>query len=376
MATVTLIPEYPIPNKPVQVLFSADNASCNFIRVWVTVAPVGSSLDKSIKNTQDQRNRFEVFNGTPGSDFPLNTSFDKGGKYTFVIQEYKKGSGYGGAYQGDPDGGDLEQQLGSEQTVYIFIGQRLTQVIGPAQARSVITLWVWDDTIRTTFKSIHGEDTPSITATPLTDRIKSSIDSSEVKTALANLVGVNCNTAIGALSTYVNDYFDNWNAHAVNTSVHNDPDSFNRLDSSLRSASTSSTLKDFVNKSISLQKMHYLNDNALDFASAMSGTQVGPGLADFHDASDRMHLSLYSSVGSFDEAFGALVDLIRCYEAHRITMGVHSNIDGTNVMSALSPLMLVHKAYLSNIATDNPTPPEAQSAGAQILISAAGFKEV
>ncbi len=375
MATVTLIPTYPIPNRPTQLVFNAQQSGCNFVRVWVTVAPTDSTFDKSIKSTLDPRNRVEVFSDTPGSDFPLNTIFDKGGKYTFIIQEYKKGSGYGGGYQGDPDGSDLEVSLGSEYTVFVYVGQRMTQVIGPPQLRATINVWVWDSNIRATHKSIHGEDTPSITATPLTDTVKLAIESDSVKSALLNLVDKHVDSVVGDLETMVDLYWTKWNTHVQNSHYHLDADTFNKLDSSLATAFTPNTLKDFVNKAISYQRLHFTNDNSWDIDTARAGITVGPGLGEFHTKTDRPNITLYSSVGNFDEAYGALVDLIRCYEHHRNWPGVHDNNDNTNKITGLSYLMKVHDAYLEVIASSDSTPPAAQSTGAQLLISGAGFKE-
>ncbi len=374
MATLTLNPLFPIPNRETRIVLSGSVSGTNYFRVWVTVAPSNSKLDNDIRDTKDPRNRVELYSDSGGEDFPLIIRFDKGGKYTFIVQEYIKGSGYGGAYQGDPGGSDNEAKNGSESTLYVYIGQRLTQPIGPSDQRATLNLWVWNDSVKATYKSIHGEDTPSITASNQTDRIKSAIESPSVKTALLNLVDQSASYILGDIPSFAASYFSVWNAHVINNTYHSVADTFNTLDSSLATAYSFGTLKDLVNSAISKQKMHFNDDNSLD-STVVPPTPVGPGRGGFHDSSDRPNNSLYSSVSSIDDSIGALADLYRCYELHRSDASVHSPIDTVNALPALPLLLLVHKEFLSVIASTNPTPPAAQSTGAQILISGAGFKE-
>lgn len=373
MATFTIRPEYPIPNRQSSIIISPSVSGTNFYRVWATVAPTNSDIDQKIKNTIDPRNRVEVYSDSGGEDFPFKNVFDKGGKYTFVVQEYIKGSGYGGAYQGDPAGSDSEVKNGSEYTLYVYVGQRLTQMIGPPENRATINVWVWNDTIRGTYLSIHGEDTPSISASPITDRIKSAIESTAVKSALLSLIGQTASVALGDVQTLVTQYYSKWLAHLSSSSFHIAADVANPLESSLQTAYSSSSLKEFVSAAISYQNKHFNNDNSLDITAT---PPVGPGKGPYHATADRPNASLYRSVSTLDEAYGGLADLYRCYESHRVASGsVHVSPDNTNTLPAMSPLMNVHKEYLNIIASSNPTPPLAQSTGAQVLISGAGFKE-
>ena len=374
MTTISISPQYPIPGRVCNIIFTKSISNTNFFRVWVTVAPTDSELYNSIKNDKDPRNRFEVYSGSGGTDFPLSITLDKGGKYTFVAQEYVKGSGYGGAYEGDPNGSELEVKNGSEVNLYVFVGQRMTQVIGPPNYRATLNLYVWDDTIRATYRSIHGEDTPSITANPATDKVKSAIESTTVKSYLSALAGLTVSTAIGNLSAMVPEYHTNWKNHLLSSTFHNQSDSLNELDVSLLKSYTSNTLTDFVNKAITNQRYHFLDDTSLD-GTITPPNPIGPGLGEFHTVQDRQNLSLYQSVGGFDEAYGAFVDLLRTCELHRVDTSEHLYADDVHVTSELSPLMKVHREYLSIVASPNPPAPPAQSSGAQLLISGAGFKE-
>lgn len=376
MATFTVNPTYPIPNREVKVIVNASVTNTNFFRVWVTVAPTNSALDNNIKSTTDPRNRFKVYEGSGGVNFPFIAEYTKGGKYTFVVQEYIKGSGYGGAFEGDPNGSDSEALNGSEYTLYVYIGQRLTQIIGPQDNQASINLWVWDNTIRQTYKSIHGEDTPSITAETPTNLVKAAIESDTVATALANLINTNPSTVIGDLSFYALHYVYGWNIHTSTAIIHSSSDVINELNNSLLTAYTPSTLKDLVNAGIAAQTAHFSNDNSLD--KTLTPTDpIGPGAADWHTIPDKNDLPVYTSVGSFAEAYGGLVDLYRTFLNHAANTDAHTAEDSTAIGDSpdLSLLMKVHKEFLSIIADTNPSPPLAQSTAAQILISGAGFKE-
>ncbi len=374
MATVAISPLYPIPNRPVNVTWNKDQPSANFMRVWATVAPSDSSIDTEIKNIKNTINRLEVYSGNGGLDFPWNYTFDKGGKYTFIVQEYQKGSGYGGGYENDPAGSELETKLGPEYTLYIYIGQRLTQIIGPAEHRANLNLWVWDSFVRATHKSIHGEDTPSITSESATAIVKSAIESSSVKTALANLVGETCISIIGDVDSTVQIFHAKWRNHVESDTYHENADLLNRVPLYLQGAGTPATLKDFVNYAITVQRYHFMDDSTLDI-TITPPSPTGPGVENFHLDYDQANLSLYSSVGSFDEAYGGLADLIRTYNLHRANTSFHVESDLDNDVSVISELLAVHIAYLTVIASPNPSTPPAQSFGAQILISGAGFKE-
>ena len=373
MAILSLNPQYPLPNRPVNITINAEHPDTNYFRIWVTVSPTGSSLDAELKRTLDPRNRIEVYANTGGSDFPLTMAFDKGGKYTFVIQEYIKGSGYGGGFEGDPNSSDQEVNNGPEYTRYVYIGQKLTQSIGPTENQATLNVWVWDNSIRSTYRTIHGEDTPSIVANQPNDRINGAIESTSVKNALSALNGVAVSTAIGDFNNFVQSFFNKWNYHLADSVVHIDSDSANQLNSSLSSSYTPNTVQEFIQNAISRFKNHLSNDNSFNEPPT---PPIGPGKANYHSASDSKNTSIFGSVSGLDEAYSALVDLYRCYDIHRADNSIHSVTDLINVLPTISPLMLVHKEFHTIISSANPPVPAAQSTGAQLLISKAGFKEV
>jgi len=375
VTTLTLTPLLPVPNKPVSILFTPSEASADFLRVWCTVAPTGSALDKRINSITDPRNRVNVFEGAPST--PWTANFDKGGCYTFLIQEYRKGSGYGGGYEGDPNNSENEEKLGSEQSVDVFVGQRVTMPVGPAANQATLVMWVWDSHIRATSKAFHGEDSPAIIAESPNPIVKTAVETSAVKTAVATLVDADliAGTTIGDLTTRTQNLWSAFNAHCASVAgAHVNADTYNPLKTSFKVTSTQKAFIEFVNAAIVAFRRHMTNDTGQP--SADDPPVIGPDSGEFHvsQKSDRANLPLFDSVSTFGEAYSAFADLRRCYVAHEADLDVHDN--AFSVVLTDPPLLTtVHTAYLNVIAAATPTTPPAQSDGVQALISRAGCKE-
>lgn len=375
MTTVATLPAFPVPARETQVVFTLTGAGANFVRVWVTVAPDGSALAGQLaKSTQ---NRVVVYQADGGVNQPWRFTPDKGGPYTLIAQEYTKGSGYGGGYQGDPNGAVSETKVGAEVTLSLFIGQRVTQAIGVSPDSATLVMWVWNDTIRRTLLAIHGEDSPAISALTPSPRAKAAMGSVAVVTALAALVDVATATALGSLSSMITGIFLAINGHNPTTagSVHNAADTDNIVKDSNASTPSPAELPQFVNDALLRMRQHRLNDNG--------GSVTSPGGTDsaaYHRRSganraDFVNMPLYKSVGDLDEAYAALADIWRAHEGHRVNLTVHGAADTTNTLTALPPILEVHRQFLAVLAAPSPPTPPAQSVGVMRLISQAGFKE-
>lgn len=376
MTTLSHVPELPAPKRQVTSTFSLTESGSNFARVWCTVAPTGSELDGKLNSSTDPLNRFPVFEGASGATW--SHTFDKGGKYTFVAQEYLKGSGYGGGYEGDPNNSTNEEKVGSEATLTLYIGQRVTQPIGPPGNQATLVLWVWNDRIQATTKAFYGEDSPSIAAQSPTPIVRTAIESTTVKAALANLVGADLTDSltIGDMTSWTHSLWSAFNQHLQGSGLHDTDDTYNFIRDSFDPTPDQKSYQDFVKEALRLLKQHVTNDTGQ--ADPISGLS-GPDTGEFHMAgglhlSDRAKIPLYENVSSFGEAYGALVDLYRCYDAHQRNDSVHDASNSFGLI-AYTLVMLVHKAFLAVIASAVPTTPPAQSTGVQLLISSAGFKE-
>lgn len=375
MASLSTTPTYPVPNKEVRIAIALTESGTNYVRIWVTVAPEGSEL--ATKITESTQSRFEVFDGDGGAAQPWRFTPDVGGKYTFLAQEYTKGNGFGGGYEGDPLGAKTETKVGGEATLTLEIGQAVQQPIGVGADVATLVFWVWAGTIRKTTIALHGENSPRIESDSPSPLAKSAMETSAVKTALAALVDIACNpTATGTLATIVAEMVTDLNAHnAALGGVHSGADGDNVIPPELQSAPTPQTLIEFVNDALPKMRRHRLNDHGGETVTPAPG---GTGSAAYHVVgtakADLLNMPLYTSVGSHAEAYAALADIWRAHEGHRVSTVVHGTADTTNALAALPPLLEVHRQYLTVLANPAPAAPPAQSSGVQHLISVAGFE--
>jgi hypothetical protein len=372
MALLSTIPEYPPPGIETTLVVSL-NFGGNFARLWVTAAPEGSELRAKLdaaKQTIGVTPRVE-FKESEGTLDPIRYRFDKGGAYTFAIQEYTRGTSYGGGYQYAVDAAPSETKEGSENSVTVYIGQRMTTRLGTPQDSATLVLWVWNANIRPTTVAVHGEATPAV-QNPLTKRALIASRDSDVTTAVAALSGAAVSTAIGSLVTVFKSVVAVHNQHVNVTagSVHTETNLFARAPSMY--ATATKCTPEGVSALIRAQRLHYSNDENDATGSGASG----PGSSAAHTAADSQNLPLLSGA-SEDDMVAAVSDCWRCHEAHRVTLSsVHGGTgDTTNVATALPPLMTVHRYFFASLASQSPSTPAGSSSGATLLTQLAGFKE-
>jgi hypothetical protein len=372
VTTLTTLPLYAPPTRETQVIFTLTESGANFVRVWVTVAPPGSELRADLeKSTQS---RFQIYQGDGGANAPWKRKFDKGGKYTLVCQEYRRGaSDYGGGYQGAPDGDPSETQVGAESTLSLFIGQRMTAEIGANGDTATLVLWVWDGSIRATTVGVHGEVTPDLQNETPTAKARAAMESATVTALVDALAGITVDNATSGHDSALDDFIINWNAHLSQSGVHQENDAANGIPNGLRAAASSTSLKEAIGEILTRVRNHYTNDVVL------AGVSSGRDSGNFHNVSgtkrnDNSNLPIISGVGDAD-AYWSIAELHRSYEAHRVSTALHDAADTTNALAALSPLLALQSAFLSVLASTSPTAPPAQSSGAMKLISRAQFSE-
>ncbi len=364
--TFSTIPTFPVPTRQCQVAFSLAGASANYVRVWVTVAPDGSEFSNKLK--ESTQHRVLAFEGDENTVW--NLTADIGGKYTLVAQELIRGSSYGGGYENDPNGAESETKVGGETTLSLFIGQRLTAEIGVSPDTATLAVWVWDSTIRPTTLAVHGEKTPSLTQDTPTAKSKLAMESSTVTAAVSALENVSVSTSIGTLSTIADEMITELNAHLTQGGVHAVNDTDNDISPAYKTATTPSAIVTSTIELVYKFNRHTHNDGGLGGGTGELGVHVKAG----SNVVDWANALIAPQPGDLGGALSALADLWRCYEAHRVNLSVHLIADTSNVMSALPVMLLLHKAFLTVLASQNPTPSPAQSTGAALLI-AHGFVE-
>jgi hypothetical protein len=373
MTTLSTLPTYAAPGREIKILLTLTNPTANFVRVRVTNAPPGSYYRKKLDDST--QNRFDAFSGEGGSSHPWRSNnFDVGGKYTLVVQEYVRGaSGYGGGYQKSPDGAPSETKVGTETTLELFVGQRLTSPIKVGEDAVTVALWVWGDSIRQTTVADHGEESPALTADSATPRASVAVESATVQTALNVLRNQVVTDAVGNVGTVLADIIAKWNAHLSQASVHQNNDGVNGLAVGLGGSPSAGALATAIAEILPRVRNHYTND------ATFGATTFGRDSGDYHNVSgkknDNANLPTVQGVSDLTDGYWAVADLARSYEAHRASVDVHDSADGTNALSARPLLMQLGEAVLVIFAATAVTSPATQSTGAMKLITAAGFSE-
>lgn len=377
MATIATSPALPVPGRAVKVTFTLQESGANFFRASVTHAPPGSDLRGKLDKSRQRS--VPVADGDGGETQPWETKFDRGGRYTFVVQEYTRGASGSRGYQGAPGNAPLETPLGSEYTLTLDIGQRMTQPVGTSVDTATLLLWVWDDKIRVTTLDTHGEVSPAIiTAAVPTPKMAAAMESTAVIAAVAALAtasGVLVSSARGDPSAIVADMVTNINAHQVIAlGIHALGDGTNLIPAQYASTMAPADLPTFVNLTLRYLRQHRNNDDG-----------NGPGSEVYHDPNlsspkaDFQFSPIIDAVAGLADAYAALAEIWRCHEGHRpMANEWHGNptmpVAPFN-LAALPLILQVHLRVFEVLASFSSAVPATQTAGAMLLIEGAGFAE-
>ena len=369
MPTFATVPTYAAPNREAAVTIPLAQSGSNYVRLWVTNAPPESKWREKLEAAGDSRSRIQVYEGPGTSTHQWRETFDKGGRYVFKAQEYLRGSAFGGGYQHDPDSAPSETKVGAETDYELFIGQRVASEIGVVGDRATLVFWIWDESIRATTKGVHGEATPAIQSDSPTTRVQVAIETTTVQTALDALVGVTAAAAAGTVATIMSDMARQISDHMQNAggAYHDVADVENDIPAGLRTGPTPAGLATWVNSMLPYIRQHYTND------AVLGGVDSGVDSGNYHNVggvkvNDRENMPLFDSVGE-KEAYWALADLWRSFEAHRVSVVVHNSADSTNALAALPVLLQVAALFYGVMASLSPTTPDTQSDGVVQLIA-------
>jgi len=368
MPTMTLDPTYPVPRSKVRVTFTPTGIGANFVRVWVTDAPTGSAyrnqLDKAATN------QLMVFE----SSVPVweTGNFDLGGTYVLSVQEYSRGSSYGGRFEGDPNTAISETPVGAASTLSVYIGQRVTCTLGVGADKAKFVIWCWNDTIRATTTAVHGELSPAI-INPTSSRALAAMNDPAVKSMFQYFDGSTATSVIGSPASIISDLITKYEAHRTQATVHAANDGANTISAGYKEAPSPSTYPQILSEIARKFRQHMTNDVG---SAAVSPTQPGVNSGAFHGSSkvDWTNLPAVQSIGQLSEVFAGLGDLLRAYDAHR-TSTIHNNQDTTNTLASLPVLITLHKYFSAALAALTPTIPPTKSSAAVLLQSQAGFVE-
>lgn len=360
---IDISPDYPLPENRVTVRFTG--ATTNYVRLWATEAPPGSAYRAKLDTAAATRVQVhEADVRQPWVFIP-----DAGGVYSFKAQEYARNQGYGGSYAGDPDGFTTETPTGSEVSLSIEVGQKMTFPIGTNEHESTLVMHVWGAYIRAASVAIHGEVSPRIDPadTPLAINSARASGVTSKLAALAPTVAITAATAIGDLVDVFDDFIQQSDTHLTNPGTHNVDDNENSVPQAYKTPSTQAALIESIGKAIEVFAAHMANDDR-------GGD--GPGSTLYHGGgarrADRNNTLLAGPPSDMPSALIALADLCRAYTAHEV--------DATNFHASASvvplptrpPLLAVMEAFQVELADITPATAPGQQTGVALLAGIGG----
>ncbi|HEX5076142.1 MAG TPA: hypothetical protein VFW03_23215 [Gemmatimonadaceae bacterium] len=375
MTDYSYVPTLPIANRPCTVFVQLQGPSSNYVRVWCVAAPEGSSLASRITSGNS---RALVYEGVAGINAPWRFTFDRGGRYQLLSQEYIQDGGWGGGYEDDPRGAPTETKNGDAETDDFYVMQRMTQQLGVGDDRATLLLYVGNTTIRQTLLAVHGENSPAVTGWT-SDRAAAAAKLAAVTSAAAALIDTSAATSLGSLGSIVDAMIGKFVAHANNGggTWHQNADSQTDLGANYVGSTALVGIASAINKLRLRFSQHIQNSKEND---ATHPEYQIPGGITIHDQSSLKFdlknalLPVTADANDPPSIYAAIGDFWRAYEAHR-TAAMHETSDTTNTLTALTGIPLLHKEFMASLAAIAPTPPPGQSTGAATLIGTGGFVE-
>lgn len=357
-------PAYPTAGQRVRVSWTG--ASGNYVRVWLTAAPLASKYRGQLDESES--NRVQLHEGDVAASWTFEP--DVGGGYVLTVQEYDKGaSSYGGGHALSTDAYQTETKNGSESSLTLYCAQWVEVPVGPQGRQSRARMLVHGQTIRATTVQSHGEKTPRLIPVNDVPIVQAAIEDATVITKLANLDAVNMTTGLEVIATVYEDIRAEFEDHLSEASVHANSDTDNAVAQAFKLTPTATI--DAVRESIQELARRMTNHMLNRDDGEATGTQ------DYHESGgstiqDAANLPQIRSIGDLPSAWNALIELHRSYEAHRQSTSVHNSADSTNVLGALSEMGQLHSAYLDAVATTEPTAASTQNAGVVALVAKTG----
>jgi hypothetical protein len=374
--TVITTPAYPVPGKSFRLRAERilNSTTGTHVRIWCLAAPRGTKLRKQLDDSRAGRISLVALlpitdPTTSANQHHVDLTLEKGGGYVLQVDEILVGNvdypGFTGGYEGDPRGAPGET-VKSNGVTTIYVAQGFTMQLGCGAETATLKLYVHDATVVQTELAVHGETTPRIDlGSSATARARLAAENSFVRDAAAALAGQLATTLVGDIGSSLDNEITKYNAHLKQSRVHLSNDEDNAVNGSFLGATTAPARAAALSELRRLFTRHAKNDSG-------SGT----GSAGYHSAADWQGLPLDAASPSdaLNDAI-AHADMWRAYEAHRLST-VHPRTDGTNKLTALPPLLELHRAFLAVLAQSSAdTPATGQSAGA-LLVSQMGAREI
>jgi len=372
--TATTTPAYPVGGRDISVDFTATTAA-NYLKGFFTDAPIGSALKTELVKTG--ASRLPAFATDTGKTWIFTgDKADVGGVYTLQVEEYTKGTAYGGGYQGSPASFATETILATS-TVQIFVGQKVTQKIGVGPDTATLTLFVFNDTSRPATEDAQGFTAPLIDDTKSKKALTAALNPG-VMTAVAGLSNQNAGGLVGDLNTILGNMIIKSRLHMQSATYHAAADADNQIPTAFLNPKSPEGLKRSGAEFLRRLDQHMRNDNGGGTPSVP--LTPGTGGAAYHvvsatNVADWQNALLITSTGDALDTFAAIADGWRAMTAHLGNLDVHLVADAADLPDPLPPLLNVHRLFLAELQKQGPTAPASVNSGVTTLIHSAGFEE-
>lgn len=356
-------PAYPTAGQRVRVSWTG--ASGNYVRVWLTAAPLASKYRAQLDESDS--NRVQLHEGDVAASWTFEP--DVGGGYVLTVQEYDKGaSSYGGGHALSTDAYQTETKNGSESSLTLYCAQWVEVPVGTGGLRARLRMLVHGDQVRATTVQSHGEKTPRLIPVDDVPAVEAAIADSTVLTKLAALDAEDLTADLDSLVTVFEDIRTNFTAHLSQSGVHNSDDIDNACGTAFRltAGASISAINSSVQALARRMEHHMLNRK--------DGGSIGD--EEYHYAAgaalpDDVNLPQVQGVSNVATAWNALLAMHRAYEGHRVS-GIHDASDSTNTLAALNPAGQLFSAYYDAVGTTTPTAAATQNAGVLALVAGTG----
>lgn len=367
MATIVTNPTLIVPKTQARVTFTPTTG--NFVRVWCYDAPQGSSLraelddndapDLPLEPTPDNppKNRVRIdLRAVPGG-FEWTFIPDKGGKFLVCIQEYNRGTSFGGSYADDPAARREEVEIGPLQLASVTVVQWVETKIGAVPDQATLVLATHEDLIVGTNIETHGFRSPAL-VDPQTTAAESACAAPTVQSALSALAGMTAEAALGASAPVMTNLIDQFNDHLTQAGVHATDDVVHSISTSLRNPGSPAGVERAVAEVQARLVAHMGNKDVSQVSEDAYHTESG----DFVPGAGPIN---------------SVAALWRAYELHRVSE-VHAHEDTINALAPLPPLLNLARLFIQAATEPAPEPedrPPVHSDGATLLVLGAGFRE-
>lgn len=227
---------------------------------------------------------------------------------------------------------------------------RVELQLGFGANKATLVFFVDDSTIRATVPNPHGESSPAL-VNPTSDIAKNAISDSIVRSWVPTLDGVAVSTALGNVVSFFQDFKTRYTGHIAFGvgSTHNAADTDNGLDAAtFANVSTPAGVVAACAQALQRLGRHIRNDKA----GAGTGTATTP----YHAPSGAAAVAWSTvpsvdSVGSIADAYAAIGELFRAYEAHRVSTVAHGVADNTNSLTPFAGrLLIIQKTFAEAVA--------------------------